>query len=127
MFRFVLSIGFIVGTLLLGCSQNGPVKYTVKGEILMPDGKPVPAGEISFEPDAAAGNTGPGSMAQIKDGKYSLPRDRGVVGGGYSVVISPFDGVPFGESLQGKPLRKVPYNEKVTLPKEDTVKDFKIE
>ncbi len=65
-------------------------------------------------------------MAQIKDGKYSLPRAQGIVGGNYSVVISPFDGVAFGESLQGKPLRKVPYSEKVSLPKEDSVKDFKI-
>ncbi len=111
---------------LAGCGNDGPVKYTVKGQIQMPDGKPVPAGEISFEPDAATGNTGPGSMAQIKDGKYSLPRDQGIVGGSYSVTISPFDGVQFGESLQGKPLRKVPYLEKVTLPKEDSVKDFKL-
>lgn len=109
---------------MTGCGDDGPVKYTVRGQIQMPDGKPVPAGEISFEPDA--GNTGPGSMAQIKDGKYFLPRDQGVVGGGYSVTISPFDGVPFGESLQGKPLRKVPYLEKITLPNEDTVKDFKL-
>ncbi len=65
-------------------------------------------------------------MAQIKDGKYSLSRDQGVVGGAYSVTISPFDGVAHGESLQGKPLRKLPYNEKVTLPNEDSVQNFKI-
>ena len=111
---------------LVGCGQNGPTKYTVNGEVQMPDGKPVPAGEITFEPDAAAGNKGPGSMAQIKDGKYSLPRDQGVVGGAYSVIISPFDGVAHGESLQGKPLRQVPYSENVTLPNEDSVKDFKL-
>lgn len=111
---------------LCGCGQSGPVKYTVQGQIQMPDGKPVPAGEISFEPDGSSGNQGPGSMAQIRDGKYSLPRDQGVVGGSYTVVISPFDGVQFGESIQGKPLRQVPYSEKVELPKEDSTKDFKI-
>lgn len=111
---------------LVGCGQDGPTKYTVNGEVQMPDGKPVPAGEITFEPDAAAGNKGPGSMTQIKDGKYSLPRDQGVVGGAYSVIISPFDGVAHGESLQGKPLRQVPYSENVTFPNEDSVKDFKI-
>ncbi|MFO0941691.1 MAG: hypothetical protein U0930_13115 [Pirellulales bacterium] len=110
----------------MGCGQDGPVKFTVNGTIEMPDGKPVPAGEISFEPDGTAGNSGPGSMAQIKDGKYSLSREQGVVGGAYLVTISPFDGVAHGESLQGKPLRTVPYGEKVTLPKEDAAQNFKI-
>ncbi len=126
MSKFWLLATMLVVGMVAGCGSDGPVKYTVKGEIQMPDGKPVPAGEISFEPDSSKGNTGPGSSAQIKDGKYALPREQGIVGGSYSVTISPFDGVPFGESLQGKPLRKLPYNEMVDLPKEDSVKDFKI-
>lgn len=125
--RRLISLALILPLVtILGCGQSGPVKYTVNGSIEMPDGKPVPAGEISFEPDASAGNTGPGSMAQIKDGKYTLSRDQGVVGGAYAITISPFDGVAHGESLQGKPLRNVPYAEKLTLPKEDSVQNFKI-
>jgi hypothetical protein len=126
MCKILLCSGSFFLALLAGCGHDGPVKYKISGEIQLPDGKPVPAGEISFEPDAATGNAGPGSMAQIKDGKYSLPRDQGVVGGDYSVIISPFDGVPFGESLQGKPLRPLPYTEKVKLPNQDSVKNFKI-
>ena len=111
----------------LGCGgQDGPVRYKLDGSITMPDGKPAPAGEISFEPDSAAGNSGPGSMGQIKEGKYSLPKDQGVVGGKYVVTITPFDGVAFGESLQGKPLVKAPYVEKIEPPAKNGTQDFKV-
>ena len=112
---------------ILGCGgQDGPVRYTLEGTITMSDGKLAPAGEISFEPDSAAGNSGPGSMGQISNGKYTLPKDQGVVGGKYIVTITPFDGVPFGESLQGKALVKTPYVEKVDLPAKNGSKDFKV-
>ena len=64
--------------------------FTVR--MAKPDGKPAPAGEINFEPDSSAGNSGPGSMVQITKGKHSLPKDQGVVGGKYIVTIAPFDG-----------------------------------
>lgn len=125
-----LSIVSLCGAItfsLTGCGgSDGPVKYKLSGTISLADGKPVPAGEISLEPDSSAGNKGPGSMSQIKDGKYSFPRDNGIVGGKYNVTITPFDGVAFGESLQGKPLLKVPYSEKVDFPLEDGTRDFKI-
>ena len=92
----------------------------------MGDGKPVPAGEIIFEPDGSMGNSGPGSTAQIKDGKFSVAKDQGIVGGKYNVLISPFDGIPFGESLQGRPLVKVQYSEKVELPAKNSTHDFKV-
>lgn len=110
---------------MIGCSApDGPVRYAVNGSITMADGKPVPAGEINFEPDGAAGNKGPGSMVQIKNGKYSLTKDQGVMGGKYIVTIMPFDGVEFGESLQGKPLTKEPHVEKVEFPQKDATQDF---
>lgn len=116
-----------VGFCLLGCSgQDGPPRYKLSGSITMADGKPVPAGEINFEPDHMAGNSGPGSMVQIKGGKYSLSADQGVVGGKYTVTISPFDGVAFGESLQGKPLTKAQHVEKVDLPAKNSTHDFKV-
>ncbi len=122
----ILSIISLVFS-VLGCGgQDGPVRYRLDGSITMPDGKPAPAGEISFEPDSAAGNSGPGSMGQIKQGKYSLPTDQGVVGGKYVVTITPFDGVAFGESLQGKPLVKAPFVEKVDLPAKNGTHDFKV-
>jgi len=48
------------------------------------------------------------------------------VGGKYIVTITPFDGVPFGESLQGKPLVKTPYVEKIDLPAKNGAQDFKV-
>ncbi len=102
------------------------VRYTLSGTITMPDGKPVPAGEINFEPDGQAGNKGPASMAQIRQGKYSLPKDQGVVGGKYIVRISPFDGNAFGESIQGRPLTKAQHVENVDFPMKNSTHDFKV-
>ncbi|MDX1926875.1 MAG: hypothetical protein SFV81_10170 [Pirellulaceae bacterium] len=110
---------------LSGCgSSTGIKKFTLSGSVTMPDGKPVPAGEINFEPDGQAGNGGPASMAQIQAGKYSIDSDNGVVGGKYIVTIMPYDGVAAGESTQGKPLVNTPYVEKVDLPNENSTKDF---
>jgi hypothetical protein len=106
--------------------QSGPRRYSVNGAVTMPDGAPVPAGEISFEPSLEGGNSGPGSTTQIKDGKYMVPQEQGVVGGQYVVSITPFDGVAVPESPQGKPLRRMPYSEKVNLPAEDSTRDFKV-
>lgn len=112
---------------LAGCGgQDGPQKYTLEGAVNLASGKPVPAGEISFEPDSGAGNKGPASMTQIKQGKYALPLEHGVVGGKYVVTITPFDGVAFGESLQGKPLSKAPHMEKVEFPSKNSTKDFTV-
>ena len=121
----LLAVWLAIGS--CGCTrQEGLVRFSLSGTILMPDGNPVPAGEIGLEPDSASGNTGPGSMNQIKDGKYSLPKDQGIIGGKYVVIISPFDGVPIGDSPQGKPLRKLPYSEKVDFPAKDSTRDFRI-
>ncbi|MEQ1828342.1 MAG: hypothetical protein ABL921_20445 [Pirellula sp.] len=111
---------------LFGCGQDGPVRYSLSGTVSMPDGKPVPAGDVSLEPDGSAGNKGPATMVQIKDGKFSAPRDQGIVGGKYVVTISPFDGIAFGESLQGKPLTKTLHVEKVDFPTKNSTYDFKI-
>lgn len=111
-----------------GCSeqQDGPPRYALTGSAKLADGKPIPLGEISLEPDFSAGNKGPGSNVQIRDGQYTLTADQGVVGGKYIATIIAYDGVPFGESTQGKPLLKTPYVEKVDLPGEDSTKDFQI-
>jgi len=124
----VRPIAFTFLTLgLTGCGPSDDMKkFTVSGSITLPDGKTVPAGEINFEPDGQAGNTGPASMTQIKGGKYSLASDYGVVGGKYIVTIMPYDGVAFGESVQGKPLVKAPHVENIDLPNENSTKDFVI-
>lgn len=110
-----------------GCGSSNELKrYALSGTITMADGKPAPAGEISFEPDSKSGNSGPGSMTQIKDGKYSLPSDQGHIGGKYIVSIIPFDGIAKGESLQGLPLVKSPYTETIELPAKNGTQDFQV-
>jgi len=113
---------------LLGCGerQDGPPRYALSGAATLADGTPIPVGEVTLEPDAAAGNKGPASIAQIRDGEYSLPADQGVVGGKYIVTIVAYDGVPFGESTQGKPLIKAPHVERIDLPAQDSTKDFQV-
>ncbi len=106
--------------------QFGPVKYVVSGTVTLKDGKPAPAGEIMFEPDAESGNKGSGSFTQIRNGSYSLPRENGVSGGKYVVYITPFDGIANKENAMGNPMVRAPQMEKLELPMEDTTKDFQM-
>lgn len=120
-------VGFFGVLFCVGCGgSDGPERFSLDGSVTMPDGQPVPAGEINFEPDPQSPTKGPASMISIQNGKYSLPKDQGVMGGPYIVTIIPFDGKAFGESLQGKPLVRQPYVEKVDLPKKNSSHDFKI-
>lgn len=94
--------------LAAGCAQQGPTRHSLSGNINY-DGKPVPAGEISFEPDASRGNKGPSAVATITAGKYETAPNFGVVGGPHRARIRGFDGIPVqlpGETpiLQGTPL-----------------------
>ncbi|MDA1015614.1 MAG: hypothetical protein O3A00_14320 [Planctomycetota bacterium] len=111
-----------------GSSDDGPVRFDVSGEVTFA-GKPVPSGTIMFVPDNAAGNSGPGGMAVIKDGRYET-NGKGVVGGAYIVKIEGYDGVPVRESgeelADGKPMFE-PRELKESFPKEKSTKDFKLE
>lgn len=109
-----------------GCnSSSGPEKFTVSGQVLI-DGDPVPRGEVSFAPDPDKGNSGPGSVAKIVDGRYSTAESKGVVGGAYIVRIVAFDGVPTEDSVDGTPLTKSSYKVEVDLPTESSTRNFEI-
>jgi hypothetical protein len=115
----------LIGFLVCGCSrQGGPVRYEVKGTVLY-DGKPVPAGEVALDPDGSQGTKGPGSIAQIKDGRYQTEPQKGVVGGPYIVRIAGFDGVPVGDSSVGTGIFP-PYQTKAEFPKRATSQDFHV-
>ncbi len=111
---------------LSGCTgASGPPRYDLSGAVSYA-GKPVPAGEIALEPDGSQGNTGPGSMAQIKDGKYQTEPGKGILGGAYVVRIMGFDGIPAGDSSVGTALF-LPYETRLDFPCEATTHDFTIE
>jgi hypothetical protein len=111
-----------------GPTNDGPPRYILRGQVTF-EGKPVPAGFITFSPSADRGNQGPGGGAPIVNGSYVTPRDKGIVGGAYDVRIVGYDGkatVMEGEQLpDGSPLFR-PFETTVDFPKEDSVKDFDV-
>lgn len=111
--------------LLAGCGPSGPPRYQVSGSINY-NGRPVPAGHVIFEPDAAQGNAGPAAYAKIQNGRYKTAADSGVVGGPMVVRINGRSGTGSPESPQGPLLFPREYRAKIELPKEDTTHDFEI-
>ena len=121
----------ILATLLTaGCgAETASDVYTVSGNISY-DGKPLPKGNISFEPDASKNNQGPGATAEINDGKYEMMPGKGISGGAYVLVINGYDGVPVasgegGMDPNGKMLFQS-YRTTVDLPRENTTRDLEI-
>jgi hypothetical protein len=115
---------------LAGCSGNdGPTRYDVSGSVTL-DGKPIPVGEMLFAPDTSKGNSGPGSVAKIKNGRFETTPGRGIVGGPYRVVITGFDGKrPTRGNADTHPLGNVlvkAHTLKIDLPKQNGSVDINV-
>jgi hypothetical protein len=131
---FGLWRGCLVGMALLassGCGGEGLHRYRVSGSVRF-EGKPVPVGEIYFEPDSRQGNTGPTGFAEIRDGRYDTagnPPGKGAVAGAQQVRIN-------GYGLPPKPTRDNPepdgvvlfrdYSTTATLPAAASTQDFEV-
>jgi len=111
----------------LGCGPAGPALYSVEGEVVF-DGKPVPAGHISFIPEDSQGRT---AATKIANGKYSTEARAGA----YKVKIQASREVgPMIKSM-GERAREhyIPskYNLQTTLTKtvepQDNVFQFQLE
>lgn len=124
-------IRFLVcGTVILGCAvgcskeekKSGQVSGTVTFK-----GKPVPAGYVSFMPDASAGNTGAVKVAQIKDGIYNTAADTGpgISPGANIIRVAGFDGNPKPGFGQGKQIFN-PIELRESLPEGTSTKDFTV-
>ena len=109
-----------------GCSRPpaGPVRYPVRGSVTYA-GKPVPAGRIVFEPDRAAGNSGPAAYGSIVAGRFTTYPRMGAVKGPHVVQISGFDGKQFGELSEGRPLFPE-YTASATVPAGPVTIDFTV-
>lgn len=111
---------------VLGCgtSGSGLRRYELSGKVIF-KGHPLARGEISFAPDVSQGNTGPGSITIIEDGRYCTQPGKGVVGGHYLVRIThtPLEDER-AETVE--PLLFPPCEMVVELPKEDAVRDFNV-
>jgi len=129
----LLPVVILAALLLTGCgSDQSVVRYSVSGKVEH-QGKPVPSGEITFEPDSSKGNTGPGASAAIRDGVYRIGPAHGVVSGPQSVRIIGFDAAPIAGAAPaagatGGPPKALfeEYVTSVDIPEESTTKDFAI-
>lgn len=121
--RISVTLFFLLSHCLCSCGGGGksdPVRYAVSGVVTF-NGKPVPAGEIVFEPDGSKGNQGPSATTLIRQGKYAFNSRDGVVGGPSIVRIVGLDGVPpNGPEAKMAPHGMqmfVPYRTTLDLPK----------
>jgi len=120
---WVMSVGLSLA--LAGCGDGGPPRYHVKGTVKL-GGRPVPAGQIRFDPDLAKGVDGPAGFAMIKNGEFDTRQQgQAQIGGPILVSIDAFDGKPGQELPMGRLLRPT-YSTSVELPKSDTTKDFDV-
>lgn len=89
---FATLASFTLCTSLVGCnSADGLPRESVSGTVSV-EGKPLAKGLITFLPsDPDVPTQGGGN---ITDGKYSIPKDQGLVPGKYKVVISAPDDKP---------------------------------
>lgn len=125
--RHAFKVAVLAGLVFTaGCwgGTDGPVRYPVSGGVTY-DGQPVLDGEIVFTPDV--GNSGPATIAIIRESKYAVPVDRGIVGGKYVVTITAFQ-VPKGSgplAFRGPPMFP-DYTTKVEFPKKAATQDFNV-
>ncbi|MBA4191923.1 MAG: hypothetical protein C0467_28420 [Planctomycetaceae bacterium] len=63
----------------LGCGDRGG-RSVIEGRVTW-EGKPVPAGQVVFEPDPDRGGKGPAGVATIQDGHFRTNPEFGAVAG----------------------------------------------
>ncbi len=109
----------------VGCSHEAK-KGQLSGKVLF-NGKPIPAGWISFMPDASEGNRGAVKVAQIKDGVYNTAQesDPGIFPGPTVIRIAGFDGKKEKGFSQGKQIFNA-YEMRATLSEGTSTMDFTI-
>jgi hypothetical protein len=122
-----LSLGVLTALMLLPGCGGGPRLHHISGEVLF-DGKPVPAGEIFFDPDASKQHDGPQGFARIENGRFDTRQGGIAVAPGPHVVrILGFDGRsrPEAELIFGRqlfPEHHVPTD----IPDRETTLNFQI-
>ena len=79
-----LAMAMFLACLAAGCGSGGSA-CSVSGEVTF-EGQPVADGNIRFNP--VGGTPGPGASAKIKDGKYQISMDQGMLAGKHVVLIS---------------------------------------
>ena len=122
-----LALLFLAGGLLAaeGCGKAKAQRHHLSGRVTF-QGKPVPMGQIVFEPDIRQGNRGPQGYAEILDGQYQTDQHgKGVMMGALTVEIS---GFPPADGSAGNPDTPLftPYKTTAQVSKETTTLDFEV-
>ena len=113
---------------LVGCGESGPPRYSASGAVTW-NGQPVPRGYIVFTPNSASGNPGPGTQAEIIDGRYKTGRGEGTIGGAHTASITGFDGQPYQDGPVTNPNGHLLFSDQqqtVDLPQADGQHDFSL-
>ena len=121
MFRVLGAIA--VAALLAGCG-DGVQRVRISGQVTF-KGKPVPYGNITFEPDTSKGNKGPQGYVQIRDGKYDT-QDAGTepTPGPQRIHLI---GYPDANSKEaGKTMVVLDYRTTLDLPRKTSTHDFDV-
>ncbi|MEW4561928.1 hypothetical protein AB1K70_05340 [Bremerella sp. JC770] len=124
-----LSIATLLLVAALGCGSGSGYGEPLRGKVTY-DGQPVPTGDVILEPNSAKGNSGPGTIGKITDGRYETPASKGIVGGEYSVTIRGYDGkedpnTEAAANSPGNPLFPA-YRTDVNIPTDGSEFDFEI-
>lgn len=94
---------FMLGLfLLVGCGPGKPALTEISGTVTF-KGKPIPAGDVSFTPDASIAG-GQLRMYMVKEGKFNSEDtpENGLLPGKYKVRINGYDGVQIPMYFSGK-------------------------
>jgi len=90
-----------------GCGPRD--RYALSGSVTF-DGKPIPAGTMTFVPYGAGKPGRTAGFCEIKGGKYATQTGRSPGSGPHRVMISGCDGVPYqstmGEIVENHPMGK---------------------
>lgn len=111
---------------LAGCGDSGPERFELSGQATY-DGKPIPAGVITFEPEGTTLNASTIGEAEIKDGRYKTLPTKGIVGGRHTVFVAGYNGIPEpGSGPYGASLFAPVYKTSEQFPLEASTFDFEV-
>lgn len=115
--KCLVLLAVLLGWTLAGCGPPKERVYRVFGDVTF-KGKPVPKGNVYFDPDLSKGTKGKQGFASITDGKYdtALADGDGIAKGAYVVRVQSFDGkvlpdYPFGNALTSEFVVKHSFSE----------------
>lgn len=96
---FLLTALGILSAAGLGCAKDDPRANPISGTIVY-RGQPVPAGSVTFIPDASQGNSGPAVTIPFENGRYeSRSVGMGHVGGPHKIRITGLTGKNSGDEF----------------------------